>query len=112
MPLIDNPVIETYMTWLLTRTIALTTVKVVVLTLFQPAAAQAISQQRLLLEQLDRILGQVRKAQMMHPSLLVSQYGSVVGYLQEQLLADDWLFVLGLSKSTQPVPHWLSLPSH
>ncbi|RZK43842.1 MAG: hypothetical protein EOO61_04670 [Hymenobacter sp.] len=100
------------MTWLLTRTIALTTLNLLVLTLFRSAATQAIDRQRLLLEQLDRILGQVRKAQMMHPSLLVSQYGSVTGYLKEQLLADDWLYVQGLRKSTQAVPYWLSLPSH
>lgn len=99
------------MTWLLTRTIVLITLKIVLLMLFRPTATQSIGQHQLLLEQLGRIVGQVRKAQMMHPSLLVSQYGSVLGYLKDQLPADDWYHVQFLSSSNQGALQWLSLPN-
>lgn len=103
---------KTLMIWLLIRTCVLVTIKIALLTLFQPEHTQAIRRQRLALEQLDRILRQVRKAQMIHPSLLVSHYGSVAGYLKEQLLADDWYYMQFLTNANQAAPAWHSLPSH
>lgn len=85
------------MIWTLYRRSAWALVKATTASLSNLAAEH--SQQRLVIRQLGRIISCLKQAHSQHPAWLAQQYGTVDGYLEKHLSADDWRFVVELRRA-------------
>ncbi|QJD78746.1 hypothetical protein [Spirosoma rhododendri] len=91
------------MIWTLNKAIAVNTARIFVYTVFMSGDINTIKQCRTRLNRLSRIVSQVRSAQMMHPSLLTSEYGSVTDYLRAHLSTSDYRYFVSLQPTVTPV---------
>jgi len=94
------------MIWKLYKAATLTSIRCVLMTIFEPDSSEQIDRQLRYVSQLKRIIRCVRAYQALHPAFATTTYGNLAGYLQQHLAAPERAVLLQLlhpaSMPTEP----------